>query len=93
MARLFRHGNPGLPVVAVQDQCGGFGRTAIHKQYDHLAITLLRSMMRARAIRRAGTGGMQIEGLHYPQTRTTQLPLEDRKYLFAGLIGGENRGK
>lgn len=41
---------PGLPVVAVQDQGGWFGRTAINEQDDHLAVARIRPVMWTRAI-------------------------------------------
>ena len=86
MAGLRRPGDgqPCGSIIAMQDQGRRFFHFAIHKEHDHLAVALVRAMVRAFAIMHECPRCMQVEGLNTAQPGPEQLLIYPGQRLVAG---------
>lgn len=85
---------PGLAIMAVQNEGSGFSPFSVNQQDNHLAVALIRPMMRtgtATQIQRRGEA--QVKGLHHAQTCAPQLLLEPGEHFIIGTIKREGRAE
>lgn len=86
--------NPGLAIVAMQDQGCRFVCNSIDKQNDHLAITFAVAMMRAWTPLQRVARSAKIESLQSTQACLRQLCFYPGQGLLTGAVkyakGGEH---
>jgi hypothetical protein len=77
---------PRFALLPVNDKCDRIALLLIDKENNHLAVALIRSVMRASAILMGHPGHLQVERLHNTKIRVRQLLSDPGLYLLAGLI-------
>jgi hypothetical protein len=79
-------GKPGSSILSMDNQCGWVTLISINKQNDHLAITIIGSMVWAGTVGVSQAGHLQIKRLHDAEASTDQLSVDPGLNLLAGLI-------
>jgi hypothetical protein len=64
---------PGLPAISMRHEGDWLLTDLIYQQYHHLAVTLVSTVMRARAYYLNMAGNLQVKGAHHRQTCPTHL--------------------
>jgi hypothetical protein len=81
-----RKGKPGFALLSVNDKREGITLLLINKENDHLAIAVLRAVIRAGAIRVSQPGDLQVERLHDTEAGAGQLLIDPCLHLFTSQI-------